>query len=262
MKRSLFLLPLIMLATLSHAQVREIKSNIKSDESGMSSYYSHTSEPNTSSSFTPPDFGDGIAEFLVGSFFYYTFYSAYLGLQYAQGIMQDRREYYPETFSIQGSILGGFDFAHSGSTYTSSLRGNWGIFASDMRYLNTHDVTGRLNVWDWQILILRFPIRNVKLEYGLGFSHIFDPSKTYFEQSTGIDYCFLNRKATLQGGYRWTAETHLGERFREEITLQADYEVARSSHFRFSPCMGFSRQNYFASTHFNLFQVGLKIRCF
>lgn len=264
MKRRLFLIALIVLATthLSRAQVREIKSNIDSDKNGASSYYSHPSEFNTSSSFSPPDFEDGIAEFLVGSFFYYTFYGAYLGLHYAQGIMQDRREYHPETFSLQGSILGGFDFANRGSTLTSSVRGNWGLFASDMRYVNTHDVTGNLNVWDWQVLILRLPIRNVKLEYGLGFTHIFDPSKTYFEQSTGIDYCFLNRKVTLQGGYRWTTETHLGERFREEMGLHIDYEIARSYYFRLSPSMGFTRQNYYASTHFNLFQVGLKIRCF
>lgn len=240
-------------------QVREIKSAIQSDKGGVPTRYSASS---SSSSYSAPDFEDGIAAFLVGSFFYYTFYGTYLGLRHGQYLIQERRELHPETFSLQGSLMSGFDFPHSGSTLTSSLRGNWGLFASDMRYMSISDVTGRLNVWDWQILMLRFPLRNIKLEYGLGFSHIFSPSKTYFEQSTGIDYCFLNRKATLQAGYRWTAKTHIGERFREEITLQADYEIARSSLFRFSPAIGFSRQNYFATTHFIFFQVGLKIRCF
>ncbi|HLW08529.1 MAG TPA: hypothetical protein VKY45_13310, partial [Marinilabiliaceae bacterium] len=180
-------------------QVREIKSTIESDKGGLSSSYSGSS---SSSSYSAPDFEDGIAAFLVGSFFYYTFYGTYLGLRHGQYLMQERREFHPETFSLQGSLMSGFDFPHSGTTLTSFLRGNWGLFASDMRYLTTSDVTGRLNVWDWQILMLRFPIRNLKLEYGLGFSHIFTPSKTYFEQSTGIDYCFLNRKATMQAGYR------------------------------------------------------------
>lgn len=247
----------------SEAQVRDIKSTIQSDKEGGVSTYSRSSGVNSmSSSYSAPDFGDGIAEFLIGSFFYYTFYGVYLGLKHGQYLMQERRDLHPETFSMQGAAFGGFDFSHSTAVVNTSLRGNWGLFASDMRYLNTHDVTGRLNVWDWQVLILRFPIRNIKLEYGLGFTHVFSPSKTYFEQSTGFDYCFLNRKATLQGGYRWTAETHLGERFREEFTLQADYEVARSFHFRFSPSMGFSRQSYFGSTHFNLLQVGLKVRMF
>ena len=261
-KKNLLFILFTLIVSLSEGQVREIKSNIQTDKKEVSIRPRHSSASSNAVSYSAPNFEDGIAEFLVGSFFYYTFYSAYLGAHQAQGYMQDRREFHPETFSLQGSILGGFDFPHKATTLASSVRGNWGIFASDMRYLHTNDVTGNLNVWDWQILLLRFPIRNIKLEYGIGFSHIFNPSKTYFEQSTGVDYCFLYRRATLQAGYRWTAKTKIGERFREELSLQVDYEIAHSSLFRFSPSIGFTRQNHFATTHFNLFTVGLRIRRF
>ncbi|PWD99246.1 hypothetical protein [Marinilabilia rubra] len=176
--------------------------------------------------------------------------------------MQYRRVDHPEIFSFQSDVTSGFDFNSNALLITPSVRINRGLFASDLRYHYTHDVTDALNVIDWQVLKLRLPISNFKVEYGIGFSHIFDPSKTYFEQSLGFDWCFLKRKTTVQGEYRWTQSTNIGERFRKEASVTGDYEIKRIDQLSICPTLGFVYQNFFESTRFRFFRAGLRIRIY
>jgi hypothetical protein len=253
----------LVVSIYSTAQVRDVRSNIekdksKSEKSSFSSYRSEFS----SSSYSPPELGDGLAEFLVGSLFYYTVYGIYRGLEYGQSIMQYRRDEHPETFSLEGELMAGFDFPNNVELFSSSARGNWGIFASDLSLRYVNDVTGELHALDWQVLKLRFPLKNIKFEYGLGFSHVFSPSKTYFDRSTGFDWCLFDRKATIRGQYRWSQKTSLDSRYRQEWRLNACYEMAQTGRLRFAPTVEFVYQNYFGTTQFHFLQLGLRLQLF
>ncbi len=251
----------LLVAFYSTAQVREVRSNIEKDKSENSDVPSSYGQSHTAS-YSPPDLSDGFAAFILGSLFYYTAYGAYRGLRYGQSLMQERRYKHPETFSLEGNLITGFDFQNNTVMLSPSVRGNWGLFATDLRFNYTTDVTGDIHAIDWQVLKLRLPLGNVKLDYGVGFSHVFSPSKTYFDQSAGLDWCFLNRKGTLQGQYLWSQRTSLDNRYRQEANIKASYQVAQSGGFRFAPSLGFAFQDYFGTTQFRFVQIGLIVRLY
>lgn len=260
--RLFFLCICCIITFYSSAQVRDIKSRVEEDKTGRGSAHFGTPERREPAYWEPPDIGEGFAAFLVGSLVYYTAYGAYRGLDYGQYLMQLRRREHPETFSLQGDINSAFDFSNAALLLSPSVRGNWGLFASEARFQYTRDVTDNLSVVDWQVLMLRFPISNLKLEYGIGFSHIVSPSKTYFEQSVGLDWCFFERKVTLQGQYRWSQNTGSGNRYRYEAGASIDYEMASLDRLRFCPLAGIIYQNYFDSTRFRFYRLGLRVRMF
>ena len=260
----LFLLAFCFIISLNAAaQVRDIRANIENDQSDESSFSTcRGASSSSSSSYSPPELGDGLAEFLLGNLFYYTAYGVYKGLAYGQWLMQTRREKYPEIFSLEANLRAGFDFRQNTQLLSPSLKGNWGLFATELYVRAINDVTGRLHTLDWQVLKLRCPISQVKVEYGLGFSHVFSPSKTYFDQSAGVEWCLLNRKLTLQGACQWSQKTTLGARYRQEGRVQASYELAQSGRFRFAPSLGFVDQDFFGTTRFRFWQLGLRIQLF
>ncbi len=245
----------------STAQVRDVRSNIEKDKSENPAVPISYQESHTTS-YSPPDLSDGFAAFIFESLFYYTAYGAYRGLRHGQSLMQERRYNHPETFSLEGNLITSFDFRNNAVMLSPSVRGNWGLFATDIRFNYTMDVTGDLHALDWQVLKLRLPLGNVTFDYGIGFSHVFSPSKTYFDQATGFDWYFLNRKATIQGQYQWSQRTSLGSRYRQESRIKACYEVASSGRFRFSPSVGFEFQDYFGTTQFRFVQIGLTVRLY
>ncbi len=243
------------------AQVRDVRSNVEKDKAEKRSAYSGEFREYESTSYSPPEIADGLGEFIVGGLFYITAYGIYRGLDYGQYLMQRRRVKHPETFSLQGDLVSGFDFKRNAGMVTSSVRGNWGLFASDMRFISTHDVTGSMNAIDWQVVKLRLPIKNIKLDYGIGFSYFLSPSKIYFDRSAGFDWCFINRRATLQGEFRWSQDTNLG-RYRKESGISLDYETGLVGRFGFCPSIGFVYQDYFGTTQFRFVQLGMKVRLF
>ncbi|MFO8001606.1 MAG: hypothetical protein R6U46_10200 [Marinilabilia sp.] len=244
------------------AQIRDLKSNIKKDKENEESGHSDVQRISKPEAFSPPTLGEDLAEYITVNLFYYTIYGAYRGIELGQYAMQVRRDKHPETFSLEGELLAGFDFRENTMTLSPSVRGNWGLFASDLRFRHTEDVTGGLQALDWQVLMLRLPVKTLKLEYGLGFSHVFSPSKTYFDQSAGLDWRFPALKTTLKAHYQWSQKTSLGERYRQETSVMIDYEAARAGRFRFSPTAGFGYNDYFGSTQFRFVQLGLKVRFF
>lgn len=258
--RLFFLCITCIVVVHSPAQVRDIKSRVEEDKTERKSAHTGIPERREPAYWEPPDIGEGLAAFLVGGIVYYTAYGAYRGLDYGQYLMQLRRFDYPETFSLQADINAAFDYNSNATLILPSLRVNHGLFASEARFQYTSDVTDNLSVIDWQVLMLRFPISNIKLEYGIGFSHVFSPSKTYLEQSVGLDWCFLQRKVTLQGQYRWSPHSVLGHRYRQEAGFSVDYEMARLDRLRFCPLAGFSYQNYFDSNSFRFYRLGLRVR--
>ena len=259
-----FLLAFLLIGSYSSGQVRDIQSNIEQDKensekSEFREYYHQSSGPG----WEPPSLSEGLGEYIAANLTYYTFYGVYKGFEYGQAFMRYRRDEHPETFSFQADLTSGFNTGDDNTLMLSpSLRANRGLFASDIRYLYTDDVTGALKSLDWQVFKLRFPISNFKIEYGIGFSHVFSPSKTYFEQTAGFNWCFFDRKITLEGQYRWSQTTSNGERYRQEGNISIDHEVTRIGNFRIAPLIGFTYQDYFNSTQFRFVRIGLRFRIF
>lgn len=269
MKKFTLIAVLTLLALPSvHAQTRHVREKVAEDKSSSASSASHSSTSSASSPSAPewdPDFGDSFfGDLLLQGIVYgvgYAGYGVYKGFWHGQQAVMDHREDRPELVSLQGSLSGGFDFKRNTFMASPAIRGNYGIFASDLRYVNMRDATGMLHAIDWQVLMLRLPIRSLKLEYGLGFSYFISPSKVYFEQSLGFDWRFLKDRASLQGQYRWSQNTNVG-RYRSEYAIDLDAEVARRGNLRFCPFVGYASYQYFNEINFDYLRLGMKIKLF
>ncbi len=243
---------------LSHSQTRKVREKVAEDKKASSSRASSSSEPSWE-----PDFDEGgLGEIIVGAIAYVTVYAVYKGLWHSQHAIMNRYDDYPELISFQGTLANGFNFSDNGFAVIPSLRGNYGLFATDLRYVNMSDITGRLQSIDWQVLMFRVPVKNLRLEYGLGFSHVMSPSKTYFDSSLGFDGDFLNYAINIQGQYRWSQKTSFGSRYRQEYSIEAGLQVAQSGWLRVVPFVGYSHFNYFNEIDFKYLKAGIKLRIF
>ncbi len=247
------------------SQTRRVREKVEEDRQSTSNYSSYSSSSSGSSSSGPdwePDFdGASLGDIVAGAIFYVTGYAVYKGFWYSQYAVMEKREKRPELVSLQGMLASGFDYQRNTFMASPAIRGNYGIFASDLRYVNMRDVTGKLHSIDWQVLMLRLPIRNFKLEYGLGFSYFISPTKVYFEQSLGFDWSFLNNMAGLQGHYRVSQNTNVG-RYRSEYAIDLDAEVARRGNLRFCPFVGYAHYQYYDDIHFDFIRLGMKVKMF
>ena len=262
MKRLSFIILIsVLFSSVTVAQTRAVREKVKADKQS-----SHSGRRSTSTASAPswePDFDDGgLGEMIVGALVYVTGYAVYKGFWHGQHAVMAKREKYPELVSIQGTLSSGFNFNDSGWMMESGVQGNYGIFASHLRYLNLKDVTGRLHSIDWQVLKLRIPISSFRFEYGIGFSHFISPSKTYFDSSLGFEGDLFKRNLHLQGIYRWSQDTGGGYRYRQEYAIDAAAQVAKVGSLRIYPFVGYSHFSYFESIDFKYFRLGVKLRIF
>ncbi len=169
---------LLIIAQMTQAQVSNIKSNVQHD-SQRTSYYTASSWSVSHSEHQ--SFGESLAASIVAGIIDC---ASFVTVEAQKAVIRDPKDY-PNTISLEGTI----DYGSNGSalTFAPAIKGNWGIFGSEMRYALLHDYTGSLESFDWQVLILRIPIKNIKLNYGLGFTSLLSPKTNYFESSTGFD---------------------------------------------------------------------------
>ncbi|MCW3787399.1 hypothetical protein [Plebeiibacterium sediminum] len=255
-KQIVIMLLLLIPATSLICQVRDIKEDIKNDKSSTSSSksYSSTYSSNRSSScYEDESFGDWIA----GEIFYGIVKGVGFVTYQAQSNVLENRDRYPNIISFEAGLDWGTTFSEN--TLNPSVRLNWGIFASDFRYSELMDNTGRLRSWDWQVLVVRVPIKNLKINYGIGFTSILDPVESYFESSTGFDLNLINSKLNFNGNYRWTKRKS-DERYRQEVKVTGDFTVINNGTFHVSPMIGCTYQEYFGKHHYLFLNAGFKIR--
>ncbi|GAO27860.1 hypothetical protein [Geofilum rubicundum] len=263
-KFTLFSLMAVLTFHSALSQTRRVREKVSEDKRSSSSldgYHAYSSDASASESDSESSY---LAVMLIEGLVYgigYAGYGIYKGFWNGQQAVLQHRDLRPELVSLQISAVGGFDYQSNTFLASPAIRGNYGIFASDLRYINMSDVTGRLHSVDWQVLMLRLPIQSFKLEYGLGFSHFISPSKTYFVQSLGFDLGFLQNRAALQGQYRWSQKTSVG-RYRQEYALDFDAEVARRGNLRFCPFVGYVHYQYFQEIPFDFIRLGMKIKLF
>lgn len=255
---------------ISTAQIRDIKKQVETDKSnsrtskrsGSSYSYSYSSSYDYDEESSD---GSSLISAVEGVFFIFEGLG-WIIQQSVEGVVNGQAsvitglDTFPDRRGIEMRVSAGYDPKRYSSLYTPSVRMGNGIFATDLRFVQLEDVTGRLQSFDWQMLMIRIPIKGFKLEYGVGFTHLYDPDKSYFESSLGFDWRFLNQRANIKSQYRWTPRTSLGSRYRQEYNISVDYLLKDLGHLKLSPSLGITHQNYFDNIGVTLFQVGIVAR--
>lgn len=247
-----FLKPIILLVitlihSFSEAQVSNIKRNVGTDTKRSNSYSTQTRTSYRSCSDTGlmNEIAMGIASGV-----------AWASIEAQKKVLENER-HYPNVISLEAGLEYGTNLSEL--TFSPTIRGNWGIYATDLRYHVLHDHTGSLESIDWQVLILRVPISNFKANYGIGFTTLLSPKTTYAESTTGFDLCVLQQKLNFSANYRWTFKRN-DERYRQEFKLTADYQILKKDRFHLSPMLGVTYQNYFKEDEFWFFNCGVRLR--
>ena len=231
------------------AQVKDVNKNIKKDKENSSK----TKSAEMTSSSTNNN--DGWFVGLVVGFFHYT-------IGAAQRAALENVDIYPERVSLETFASLGFEFTAPTNYFQTGIRGNWGIIGTDFKYSNLNDPTGRLKSIDWMVVVIRVPIKNFKIDWGIGFIGIINEEQSYGNSSIGFDWRLPNAGVNIASAYQWSGRTSLGSRYKESFNIRVDYNVYSYQRLHVSPLVEYSYQNYFNETRFSLFSVGVVIRLY
>ncbi len=241
----------LILCTNAYTQVSNIKTNVNNDQ--FSHRIPRSINRSSKPSYNNLDFGESLAS----DIFYGIIQCIGFVTVKAQKSVLQNKDYYPNTISFEAGLDYGTNFNEL--TFNPSVRGNWGIIGSELRYALLHDNTGSLESIDWQVLIVRIPVKNFKFNYGIGFTTLLSPNTTYLESSTEIDLNLCRNKLNINTNYRWTA-IKSDVRYRQELKITADYLLFKKGAFHLSPMLGITYQDYFKANSFLMFNSGIRIR--
>ena len=229
------------------AQVSDVNKNIEKDKESKNETSKSSSDTAGSSSG-----GSGFFDFL-GTVLFQT-------VGAGQMAALENRQAYPKRMSLEAYGSYGTEFDSIATIfYKMGLRGTWGIFGSDFRYNHLKDYTGRLNEIERQVLLFRIPIKNVTVDYGLGYIQLPDEDINYFNNSLGLEIWLDQPGITITSGYRWTEKSGLGSRYKKNFEAGISFNALNAGTFHLSPMLGYNYLTYFDETHFSLFSVGLVV---
>lgn len=231
-------------------QVGDVNKNVKKDKDKSGKTKSTATIDSGSTSSSGGWFGGLIIYFFTST------------VGAAQRAALENVDIYPERFSLESFTTYGIDINSDAQYFQAGLRGNWGIFGSDFKYTNLIDITGQLKTIDWQVVVIRIPIKNFKIDYGLGFISILEQDQSYFNSSLGFDWRLPNLGVNIVSAYQWSQRTSLGSRYKRSYILRVDYEIYNYKKFHLSPMIEYAYQNYFEETTFTLISAGVIIRLF
>ncbi len=259
---NLKLLVIFILLTISvhlQCQVRTIKEDIKNDKKSKSSK-SYTSTRSSYSSGRSSSYDDdgSFGDWIFGEILCGIVKGVSFATYQAQKSVLENRDCYPNIISLES----GFDWGSTlfnENTLNPSIRLNWGIFASDFRYSVLCDETDNLKSLDWQVLVIRVPIKNLKINYGIGFTSVLSPKTSYFESSAGLDLSLMESKLNFAANYRWT-ESKSADRYRQEVKITGDFVIMEKGIFYLSPMIGCTYQEYFNKHRYWFVNLGVKVR--
>ena len=179
---SFFLIVLLLFSVNLYSQVSDVKEKVKEDKENSSSGNQRgTSDSNGSSGNVDLDLDIG--------FFFDLVSGVFRGFAFAHAKSLDYAPDYPHRISLE--VFGAYGVGNNklvNRFITGGSRVNWGIFGSDIRFNRLSDASGTLDLMDWQVLKLRIPIKNVHLEYGLGYLRVLDENQNYFNSTVGFTW--------------------------------------------------------------------------
>jgi len=253
MKKLVIILATILFsATSIMGQVGDVNKNVKKDKDNSNN---PSAESSNSSGKDRSNSNCGLCYFFVDLF--------------ASTIVAGQRaalenvDIYPERVSLEAFSTFGTGFSNSTNYFQAGMRVNWGIFGSDFKYTNLMDRTGNLSTIDWQVLVIRVPIENFKIDWGLGYISVLDISQAYFNSTIGFDWRLPNIGMNINSAYQSSARTSLDDtRYKKSFMIRIDYEIYNKNKVHLSPRLEYAYQSYFEETKFSLLSVGLVFRVY
>ena len=234
----------------SIAQVGEAKAKARAQKSSGSSSSSGSS-----------DSGSSVGSDLASNFFFYVGWELiqlpvkglYLGQ--ADQLLKAKTEDW--RISFEGKFMGAYDPLTNTTLIQPNIRGNWGLFSTQLRYNRIFDETGVLSTWDWQIIQFNF-INNdaIKLVFGMGISHEIEVDQTHFEGSVSLTVfpdLYMEWAPTV--AYRWSGDGGP----RQEISAILDYRPNIQSNILNTFHAGYMYQSWYGE-QFNFLVAGVGFR--
>ncbi len=241
----------IFLTPSLHAQVNKAKENAKNYKNNDSN--SERGESNGDS------FDSGGGGGCVGAFFVDILFQ---GIGAAHMHMLDRRFDEPWIVSLESQLTSAIDPSTGTVSFTPSVRGNWGLFSTQLRTNRLFDGTGTLQTLDWQILQLNFMSQeHVNLRYGVGISYEFVTEQAHFEQYFGLQLHFAERRINPEVNLRMSDS--YGDA-RTELNVLMDWKFASNNVIETGLILGYSYQNWYNNpenpSKFHMIMTGLSFR--
>ncbi len=242
----------LLSAFAGQAQVGKAKENARSYKSGSSG--SSQSGSNSTGVFgtsgdSDNSFGEDLIISIVGEILILPFKAMYLG-QADQLFLANVDDW---RVSFEGRMLGGYGPLENVALIQPQVRGNWGLFSTQLRYNRIFDNTGVLSTWDWQIVQFNFLNHEaIRWVVGLGLSHEIEFDDTYFEGTSSFTVFLADRVWAPTLEYRWTGDTTP----RQEFSAILDYRPNNQSNIFNTFHAGFLHQNWYGEK-FNMLVAGV-----
>ncbi|HCW06208.1 MAG TPA: hypothetical protein DGG95_02460 [Cytophagales bacterium] len=153
--------------------------------------------------------------------------------------------------------------------FNPRIRGNWGLFSTDLRFnylieQNVGNGTSDLSTWDWQVLQLNLiTSRNVTGRVGAGtLFETFGAKQTFFEWTTSFSFYSNDQKFIANAEYRLARDYNTSAVPRREINLSVEKMLFQSGAWHGYATLGGVYQRYYQSVSVWGLQVGLAFRIF
>lgn len=240
---------LLLLCISSFAQIRAVKSRATSYKSsksvGTSSSDSYYASDDDDGSF----FGELIGQAIFGGI--------YRGFSSAQHYQLNNAWEEDWRISAEFKLSGGVNFGTVNYFDQQMIRGNYGLFSTQVRRMNVNDVSGGFTTIDWQILQLNLINRSsVRWVLGGGISHEVEVDQTHFEYATEL-YISVNKMFMPFLTYRKSGDGYP----REEFTANLEIRPFRDQINEFSFSAGYLYQRlYGIDFHFPSLGVGFYLK--
>jgi hypothetical protein len=187
--------------------------------------------------------------------------NAILGIVKFQKYQLEKRDDIPEVVSLE--LMPHFGYAEpSSSMLMPRIRGNWGLFSTDLRYTNMAEYTASdgvdfYNTLDWQILEFNVIITEpVIFRFGGGIMYEYYSSSAFLEYLLGLDANWMEHQYLATGEFRIAKDYSTGATPRLETNLRFNYRILKTQHLNGYAMLGGMYQNYYNSVDVWTAQTG------
>lgn len=164
------------------------------------------------------------------------------GLMHHSELMSHRHEVF-RTLSIHAKLAGG-TLPGKNILIMPEVRGNWGLFSTDLRLSQLSEPNESYTTFDWQILQLNFvQTRDINFRVGSGFMSDIQNKKYYYEHSIGLDGFIADNKYTLGCELRYA---HDYSPARLDMHISGGVRLKEMPHQKIYFTGGAYYQNYFS----------------
>ncbi len=148
---------------------------------------------------------------------------------------------------------GGINFSEAEFFDSQMIRGNYGLFSTQLRRINVNDVSGAFTTIDWQILQLNLINKeNIRWIIGGGVSHEYQVDQSHFEWTTEFYASFYENKFMPFVAYRKSDSGYP----REEFSTRLEYRPFRANRSEFAFGAGYVHQKLY-DVRFDFVTVGV-----